>query len=218
MFQPTPTHGGRLTSASLMMMSRLFQPTPTHGGRRSHSILSHMADICFNPRPRTVGDRRSRPPSHRLVGFQPTPTHGGRLSCASSLELSCGFQPTPTHGGRQKIVPGSKAGDSVSTHAHARWATLLHDAKEHGETLFQPTPTHGGRPFIRGEGVAQTAFQPTPTHGGRPRGRFEGSSATLFQPTPTHGGRLTKQVVALLIGFVSTHAHARWATNGSGTI
>src|SRR5690606_33908732 len=94
-----------------------FQPTPTHGGRRL--LWSRQtAARCFNPRPRTVGDRAA-----------PT-CHCGLLA----------FQPTPTHGGRQVQDTMERRAPGVSTHAHARWATSG-EAPCGGTSLsFNPRP------------------------------------------------------------------------------
>ena len=79
MFQSTPPHGGRLVFAGSVGERRPFQSTPPHGGRHGPELPDPVlaavsihapargatcdrssrgtAQKCFNPRPRTGGDR-----------------------------------------------------------------------------------------------------------------------------------------------------------------
>ena len=78
---------------------------------------------------------------------------------------------------------------------------------------FQPTPTHGGRRVQSRILLRRGRFQPTPTHGGRLGWNRRRRVTSVFQPTPTHGGRRPEQVLIFPVILVSTHAHARWATD-----
>ena len=56
----------------------MFQSTPPHGGRPSAGLCFFYGELCFNPRPRTGGDRSSRRSYYNPDRFQSTPPHGGR--------------------------------------------------------------------------------------------------------------------------------------------
>ena len=235
-FQPTPTHGGRRPAPSASSLSPFVSThaharwatvnpehlvevgydvsTHAHARWATEKIYSDMVArrvsthaharwatwrrvrwlegrLCFNPRPRTVGDPQ--------------------LSRCHPLPIV--FQPTPTHGGRPRSRRSRSPEGRVSTHAHARWATPGFGPRWPPRSTFQPTPTHGGRPFWRSESLTAAWFQPTPTHGGRQGADALMHARYLFQPTPTHGGRRERWFVGERTNYVSTHAHARWATD-----
>ena len=107
---------------------------------------------------------------------------------------------------------------SVSTHAHARWTTLSVLLGMKRRTSFNPRPRTVGDVYIRNVMIDPEMFQPTPTHGGRHK------DAELHQnsggvSTHAHARWATQKVMyESEIARVSTHAHARWATVRAGDI
>ena len=121
------------------------------------------------------------------------------------------FQPTPTHGGRPERVHAQDRSAEVSTHAHARWATHLHDHIGTSLKSFNPRPRTVGdirsvlfitlspgfnpRPRTVGDSpekvslFARISFNPRPRTVGDRFSAFMLGSMRMFQPTPTHGGR-----------------------------
>jgi len=120
-----------------------FQSTPPRGGRPC-SVLDHVVDWCFNPRPRAGGDLRAynnvqdltrvsihapaRGATDAIANcccnmlFQSTPPRGGRLFFAAIIGTPVSFNPRPRAGGdtgnKRMIKPSA-----VSIHAPARGAT-----------------------------------------------------------------------------------------------
>ena len=125
--------------------TRCFNPRPRTVGDRFFTASCRLR-MSFNPRPRTVGDWEKRVVIRGCAGFQSTPTYGGRhsaarlrgtggggfnprprtvgdLNSAVELKLIAEFQSTPTYGGRRDRVFVVAYSESVSIHAHVRWAT-----------------------------------------------------------------------------------------------
>ena len=189
--------------------------------------------------------------------FQPTPTHGGRPPSDRSWLKTASFQPTPTHGGRRRTTrrpalskkrfnprprtvgdPGSRPNASgafgVSTHAHARWATMYDGGKWTGWNVsthaharwatysvfpfalmcsrFNPRPRTVGDSCLNAPSSTAPSFNPRPRTVGDLHRPNLAEHRMPFQPTPTHGGRPAQPVLPLSSFPVSTHAHARWAT------
>jgi len=100
--------------------------------------------ICFNPRPRTAGDRGLGLQVILCGVFQSTPAHGGRREGAAGGGHRLGvFQSTPAHGGRRptwvslRATPGfNPRPRTAGDHGHVSDLTVL---------PFQSTPAHGGR-------------------------------------------------------------------------
>ena len=215
-FQPTPTHGGRHERTHAPQTGEGVS-THAHARWATPQVIAPTGNfLCFNPRPRTVGDRYVQLVQSGQWAFQPTPTHGGRRTktvppwsiacCFNPRPRTVGdqalmgpsrsrfrFQPTPTHGGRRLEHVELDDYFHVSTHAHARWATAKVISAMQEAAAFQPTPTHGGRRDPRGDArLGNRCFNPRPRTVGDIEplaGQFFGA---VFQPTPTHGGRLEK--------------------------
>ena len=158
-FQSTPPHRGRLvvgTCEDVGPIARQFQSTPPHRGRpvlrRAWFVSNNSA--CFNPRPRTGGDRKFHSSSVCQIDagicFNPRPRTGGDLGVYRPLldADNKGFQSTPPHRGRPA---------SLETGGHVK------------AYKFQSTPPHRGR--LRDStgfyAPALSGFQSTPPHRGR---------------------------------------------------
>ena len=60
-FQSAPPHGGRRAlSHGTLRATEVFQSAPPHGGRLARGGKFTARENCFNPRPRTGGDRGPR--------------------------------------------------------------------------------------------------------------------------------------------------------------
>ena len=165
--------------------------------------------IRFNPRPRTVGDRRQDRRHVRWNRFQSTPTYGGRRRqfCVQNLLLRVSihahvrwatitfprllmplkvFQSTPTYGGRPRWYHIAVQLLFVSIHAHVRWAT---PSGAIAADLHFNVSIHA---HVRWATAAREAkdralmvFQSTPTYGGRPSSPVWLSSTSVgFNPRP----------------------------------
>ncbi len=103
---------------------------------------------CFNPRPRTEGDKGRATRRPAPICFNPRPRTEGDKNAAGHADLSRSFNPRPRTEGDKSCWPRRLAGIRVSIHALARRATarkmrgLLHFIE------FQSTPSHGGRPLL----------------------------------------------------------------------
>ena len=257
MFQPTPTHGGR-PPVRRAERHRLSVSTHAHarwatvswqGIRAAESVSTHAharwattlpLGILFYYTVSTHAHARwatslEKTPSRSPASFNPRPRTVGDFARKNSFTFSSEFQPTPTHGGRLVGFHVPCTWISVSTHAHARWATFIAPSYQNVDTSFNPRPRTVGDVYATNWRYLVRKFQPTPTHGGRPdplRPRFRVFSVSthaharwatrelnafrdwlmMFQPTPTHGGRPARRRARVKRLSVSTHAHARWAT------
>ena len=233
-FQPTPTHGGRLTRDHILTTDAKVS---THAHARWATLLSFFltaplpvsthAHARWATRCTDRGFGRDSVSTHAHArwatpaasirraagrGFNPRPrTVGDSLSCPDHPPEAM-FQPTPTHGGRP---PGTSLYNSrykVSTHAHARWAT------SHGENLgtLEAVSTHAHARWATQPRVYDEPQEEVSTHAHARWATFiirkDCGALDRFQPTPTHGGRLVVKGTTYLPVRVSTHAHARWAT------
>ena len=144
--------------------------------------------------------------------FQPTPTHGGRRHRSRFLRRVHQFQPTPTHGGRPVLAHRMGVFDAVSTHAHARWATRWTVINFPAIAVSTHAHARWATLTIILSHMMGICFNPRPRTVGDIAVPAAGSETGWFQPTPTHGGRHGHIFNPFLSNFVSTHAHARWAT------
>ena len=169
---------------------------------------------CFNPRPRTGGDRQRRVLRERR-GFQSTPPHGGRPKCREGEQQWSGFNPrprtggdmgigrtdeilkfqsTPPHGGRHGHWANGRDFE-VSIHAPARGATMDTIFRREGPSVSIHAPARGATMKHRFDPPNHKEFQSTPPHGGRPRGGIEPPSAPGFNPRPRTGGDVPSQSI-----------------------
>src|SRR5947209_6754964 len=100
--------------------------------------------MCFDPRPRTGGDKRKMAGSHSAEASIHAPARGATLILGLSASPMM-FRSTPPHGGRPL---------------------------NHGDKLtligFRSTPPHGGRRLHFQGFTSSGLFRSTPPHGGRP--------------------------------------------------
>ncbi len=188
----------------------MFQSTPPHGGRRPLGTRS-TPTVCFNPRPRTEGDPRSRPRMDQSRVSIHAPARRATFRHRTSITAYRCFNPRP----RTEGDMGSVLCDV--------WLRL-----------FQSTPPHGGRHNLHGLTRVALRFNPRPRTEGdparrpcvrirrrfNPRPRTEGDCSsfsaptgnTTFQSTPPHGGRPAFAFDSARCSGVSIHAPARRAT------
>ncbi len=143
-FRSAPPHGGRLTRISKQPLISRFRSAPPHGGRHGADHAGCAAMVCFDPRPRTGGDRIISSPSFLTWGFDPRPRTGGDAR------------------------PGRRHGNLlVSIRAPARGATAWIRWRKSWPT-FRSAPPHGGRRVQSIQAAANYVFRSAPPHGGRP--------------------------------------------------
>ena len=123
-FQSTPPHGGRPDVIDDLIYGVMFQSTPPHGGRHNDT-MSNRVTSCFNPRPRTGGDKAPYSMSTRYSPFQSTPPHGGRQSTGQGIEHVEQVSIHAPARGATKNTDTGQGNRAVSIHAPARGATFL---------------------------------------------------------------------------------------------
>ena len=175
-----------------------------------YNILSPR--ICFNPRPRTVGDCSMCAPYPVAGSFQPTPTHGGRLE-VRAFRGTLNAVSTHAHA-RWATLHGCLGweAETVSTHAHARWATAL--AVDALMPVVVSTHAHARWATLSDEMTTTWRIVSTHAHARwatRPPAH-RSLDSSRFNPRPRTVGDVTASNSTMPLSPVSTHAHARWAT------
>ena len=142
-------------------------------------------DPCFNPRPRTGGDRTHSLRSSSLLRFQSTPPHRGRLAFHITLKAKQCFNPRPRTGGDYGPIAGGIN----------HWK-------------FQSTPPHRGRRLTGQQSASCTRFQSTPPHRGRLEAIAEQRSAKMVSiHAPAQGATRRFLAAASPLMFQSTPPH-----------
>ena len=234
-FQSTPSYGGRQhplqrrsqplavsihalvrratrsRSASLTC-TWTFQSTPSYGGRPDQT-MGASATVCFNPRPRTEGDREQIACTAGRHLFQSTPSYGGRrFSPKTFRSRPICFNPRPRTEGDDKpvLVPMPVL---VSIHALVRRATLFVRTSTKLPNRFNPRPRTEGDAVdelrAREVEVSIHALVRRATQLREAAYRV----AEWFQSTPSYGGRRWCDQGRRPGNTVSIHALVRRATS-----
>ena len=233
-FNPRPRTVGDSPSFRSRLGPPLFQSTPTYGGRRAAHRAAHLPTPVsihahvrwaterrshsaesgggFNPRPRTVGDRRDAKNAMTATSFNPRPRTVGDDLRRIRPNGSGRFQSTPTYGGRRRKRRGCFGRQHVSIHAHVRWATLRRIRNRSTLCSFNPRPRTVGDEFSTPGRTLQTSFNPRPRTVGDHFSGICNEHRKQFQSTPTYGGRPVSALESRFFKKVSIHAHVRWAT------
>ena len=147
---------------------------------------SASAINCFNPHPRTGGDRTTARRCGIRGSFNPHPRTGGDRTAAIATLAFHMFQSTPPHGGRREDRRRSMR----------------------RRTCFNPHPRTGGdvRRVVRPASVSR--FQSIPPHGGRRvQTLHQGTRQRVSIHTPARGA--TRVHLATVAGAYSFNPHPR---------
>ena len=143
LFQSAPPHGGRLSRGWLYGRRYVVSIRAPARGATRHLPLSRRRSDCFNPRPRTGGDRMTRTMYGSSSCFNPRPRTGGDYSFVLITTCLLAFQSAPPHGGRLDCVGRVVAADCVSIRAPARGATRRPSCWHHRDRVSIRAPARG---------------------------------------------------------------------------
>ena len=98
------------------------------------------------------------------------------------------FQSTPPRGRRPLVELGTLNGFTISIHASAREATVLHCDNADCPANFNPHLREGGDAAIRSDSKSPPPFQSTPPRGRRPFCHIRFPPFAYFNPRLREGG------------------------------
>jgi hypothetical protein len=116
-------HRGRHYQMATYAIQKTFSIHALPRRATRQASRTRFLDRCFDPRPRTEGDRVSGHSARRRTGFDPTPSLGGRPAMDILAKAFMQFQSTPSLGERLLRLSYRVLQLLVSIHAPARRAT-----------------------------------------------------------------------------------------------